>query len=218
MSGEGILKQPEDCEGIMKDRWVKKVCRFFCAACAAVLLAAGCGKEKADSLSELELEQNEAEETAEEAVQQEESGTVFVYVCGAVNAPGVYELAGDARVYEAIALAGGLKDAAAGEALNQASTVTDGERIYIPTAEELEKGIVDGQTAEVTGTDNQGKININTAAKEELKTLPGIGDAKADSIISYREANGGFQTVEELMQVEGIKEGVFNKIKEDITI
>ena len=88
----------------------------------------------------------------------------------------------------------------------------------IPTAEELEKGIVDGQTAQVTGTDNQGKININTAAKEELKTLPGIGDAKADSIISYREANGGFQTVEELMQVEGIKEGVFNKIKEDITI
>ncbi|MDU7709940.1 MAG: helix-hairpin-helix domain-containing protein, partial [Clostridium sp.] len=140
----------------------------------------------------------------------------FVYVCGAVNAPGVYELAGDARVYEAIALAGGLNDAAAGEALNQASTVTDGERIYIPTAEELEKGIVDGQTAEVTGTDNQGKININTAAKEELKTVPGIGDAKADSIISYREANGGFQTVEELMQVEGIKEGVFNKIKDRV--
>lgn len=133
-----------------------------------------------------------------------------------MNAPGVYELAGDARVYEAIALAGGLNDAAAGEALNQASTVTDGERIYIPTAEELEKGIVDGQTAQVTGTDNQGKININTAAKEELKTLPGIGDAKADSIISYREANGGFQTVEELMQVEGIKEGVFNKIKDRV--
>ena len=133
-----------------------------------------------------------------------------------MNAPGVYELAGDARVYEAIALAGGLNDAAAGEALNQASTVTDGERIYIPTAEELEKGIVDGQTAQVTGTDNQGQININTAAKEELKTLPGIGDAKADSIISYREANGGFQTVEELMQVEGIKEGVFNKIKDRV--
>ncbi|WP_346904082.1 ComEA family DNA-binding protein, partial [Faecalicatena contorta] len=67
-----------------------------------------------------------------------------------------------------------------------------------------------------TGTDNQGKININTAAKEELKTLPGIGDAKADSIISYREANGGFQTVEELKQVEGIKEGVFNKIKDRV--
>ena len=69
---------------------------------------------------------------------------------------------------------------------------------------------------EVTGTDNTGKININTAAKEELKTLPGIGDAKADSIIAYREAAGAFQTVEELMQVEGIKEGVFNKIKDKI--
>ena len=218
MSGEGILKQHEDCEGIMKDRLVKKFCVFFLAACTAGVLASGCARERTDSLSELELEQEkgDAEEASEDAVQREDPGTVFVYVCGAVNAPGVYELAGDARVYEAIALAGGLNDAAAGEALNQASTVTDGERIYIPTAEELEKGIVDGQTAQVTGTDNQGKININTAAKEELKTLPGIGDAKADSIISYREANGGFQTVEELMQVEGIKEGVFNKIKDRV--
>ena len=73
---------------------------------------------------------------------------------------------------------------------------------------------------EVTGTDqkDEGKININTADKEDLKTLPGIGDAKADSIISYRESNGGFQAIEDLMNVEGIKEGVFNKIKDKITV
>ena len=120
----------------MKDRLVKKFCVFFLAACTAGVLASGCTRERTDTLSELELEQEkiEAEEASEDAVQREEPGTVFVYVCGAVNAPGVYELAGDARVYEAIALAGGLNDAAAGEALNQASTVTDGERIYIPTA------------------------------------------------------------------------------------
>lgn len=73
---------------------------------------------------------------------------------------------------------------------------------------------------EVTGSDqkDEGKININTAGKEDLKTLPGIGDAKADSIISYREMNGGFQAIEDLMNVEGIKDGVFNKIKDKITV
>ena len=64
----------------------------------------------------------------------------------------------------------------------------------------------------------QEKININTAEKEELMTLTGVGEAKAQSIIAYREEHGGFQSIEELMQIEGIKEGVFNKIKEDITI
>lgn len=203
-----------------------RVCKILCLIFAVILLTAGCGREKADDLTELELGHTEeqAEDTVKETAEDEmaESGekdeTVFVYVCGAVNAPGVYELASDARVYEAITLAGGVRDDAASEALNQARLVTDGERIYIPTLEELEKGIVDGIEPEVTGTDskNEGKININTASKEELKTLPGIGDAKADSIISYRESNGGFQSIEDLMNVEGIKEGVFNKIKDNI--
>lgn len=217
----------------MEDREIRKICCILCTA--AAMLAAGCTREQADDLPELELEQAQADKAEDsdgvtgrveqdnpaDPSQEEPSGgmkeTVFVYVCGAVNAPGVYELASDARVYEAVESAGGVKEGAAGEALNQAQLITDGERIYIPTREELEQGFVDGLVPEVTGTDNTGKININTAAKEELKTLPGIGDAKADSIIAYREAAGAFQTVEELMQVEGIKEGVFNKIKDKIT-
>ena len=80
MSGEGILKQHEDCEGIMKDRLVKKFCVFFLAACTAGVLASGCARERTDSLSELELEQEkgEAEEASEDAVQREDPGTVFV--------------------------------------------------------------------------------------------------------------------------------------------
>lgn len=160
---------------------------------------------------------------------KESESKVVVYVCGAVKAPGVYELASDARVYEAISSAGGVRDDAAAEALNQARVVTDGERIYIPTPEELEKGTVDINSnvdGDIDGSNgnggsgknnSKGRLNINTAGREELKTLPGIGDSKADSIISYRESNGNFKSIEELMNVEGIKEGVFNKIKDSIT-
>ncbi|CUX47677.1 helix-hairpin-helix domain-containing protein [Clostridium sp. C105KSO13] len=215
----------------MKDRRNIGICRFLCIIFTTAVLTAGCTKDKADDLTELELgiSGDKGTETTQEVPdktkgdageQREKPSTVFVYVCGAVHTPGVYELDSDSRVYEALARAGGVTKAAAGEALNQARVVTDGERIYIPTAEELEKGVVDGSMPEVTGADreNGGKININTASREELKSLPGIGDSKADSIISYRESNGGFQAVEDLMQVEGIKEGVFNKIKDKIMI
>lgn len=227
----------------MKDRRKKGICYLLCILLIAVNMTAGCAKEKAEDLTELELgaagtdeaetngqtKTSKREEAADkkEPVQKEGAEEekeaddwVCVYVCGAVKTPGVYELASDARVYEAIASAGGVRDDAAGEALNQARIVTDGERICIPTKEELEKGIVDGGEApQVTEADvkDEGKININTADKEALKTLPGIGDAKADSIISYREANGPFQSIEDLMNVEGIKEGVFHKIEDKIT-
>lgn len=228
----------------MKDRRIRRICNMLCILLITGFMVAGCAKADAEDLNELELgagstEQAETdgqtsrpgEASGKEDADQEEPAEkgagkkaadvskVFVHVCGAVKAPGVYELSGEARVYEAIALAGGMKDEAAAEALNQAERITDGERIYIPTKEELEKGIVDGAKPNVTGTDvkDEGKININTADKEELKTLPGIGDAKADSIISYREANGPFGAIEDLMNVEGIKEGVFHKIEDKIT-
>lgn len=226
----------------MKDRRVKGIGNILCILLIAALVT-GCAKEKAEDLTELELgvsgtdtaeTKTQAEDsgkekaaqgkrTAEGKAAEEEKGagsTVFVYVCGAVKTPGVYELASDARVYEAISSAGGVRDDAAAEVLNQARMVTDGERICIPTKEELEQGIVDsGESPQVTGTDakDEGKININTADKEALKTLPGIGDAKADSIISYRESNGPFGNIEDLMNVEGIKEGVFHKIEDKIT-
>lgn len=229
----------------MKDRRIKRICNMLCILLMTGLTAAGCAKGKTEDLTELELglestdtakdknqdetvvPEKEIKEGASPEMQTEkdagkrpaDASTVFVHVCGAVKVPGVYELSGSARVYEAIERAGGVKDDAAAEALNQAEKVTDGERIYVPTKEELEKGIVAGEEPKVTKADdnNGGKININTADKEALKTLPGIGDAKADSIISYREANGPFGAIEDLMNVEGIKEGVFHKIEDKIT-
>lgn len=111
-----------------------------------------------------------------------------------------------------------MREDAAEEYLNQAQFVADGERIYVPTEEEVEHGTVESTFTQSDSGDTEGKVNINTASKEELKTLSGIGDSKADSIIQYREAHGAFHSIEELMNVEGIKEGVFNKIKDRITV
>ena len=178
-------------------------------------------EEKSDHTSQ---KSEEPAEKAERKKAEADSGTVeenperkkvFVYVCGEVQASGVYELEQDSRVFEAIAKAGGLTENAAAEAVNQARVVVDGEQIYVPSLDEV-KGA--GVVSEVTERTDDGKININTAEKEELMTLTGVGEAKAQSIIAYREEHGGFQSIEELMQIEGIKEGVVNKIKEDITI
>lgn len=149
--------------------------------------------------------------------------TIFVYVCGAVEDAGVYELPGDARIFDALEAAGGVSTDAATELLNLAEMAEDGMRIYVPTVEEAEASGMSAmdQTAETgsgTGQTSNGKVNINTAGKEELMSLRGIGEAKAESILKYRESHGKFGSIEELMQIDGIKEGVFNKIKEDITI
>ena len=146
---------------------------------------------------------------------------MFMY--GAVNAPGVYELRTDARIYEALEAAGGMTEDAAADWINQAEALSDGERIYVPTQEEAEESAqsVSGQWADPNG--NAGgsvsdKININTATKEELMTLSGIGASKAESILKYRQEHGNFQSIEDLKKIEGIKDGVFNKIKDDITV
>lgn len=220
------------------------LCPFLCGCrCdeADTLAEAGLQEEtgvQEDKAQEKEPEEDGAEDTASDGDTGEtgtktgqEADTVFVYMCGAVAAPGVYELKSGARVYEAISLAGGVTAEAAQEVLNQARVVTDGERIYVPTVKEVadgtytEDGVARDSTADGVGdgpqsseNNTQGKININTAGKEDLMTLTGIGNAKAESIIRYREDNGNFQSIEEIMQVEGIKEGVFNKIKDKITV
>ena len=105
---------------------------------------------------------------------------------------------------------------AAADSVNLARNVSDGEQIYIPTEEEASAGAAGSGPASAGA--QQGKVNINTASLEELMTLTGIGEAKAESIIRYREENGGFRKPEDLMEISGIKEGVFEKIKDDIII
>ena len=203
----------------MHDR-MKKDKTAWVLALTALLIVSGCSGKEGESLEELSVsdkEKTEEEQSAPEE-QKDPAETVYVYVCGAVNAPGVYELKEDARVFEAISLAGGMTAEAAPEAVSQARTVADGEQIYVPTVQEIQ---MQGAGVEdiVTGNaDVSGKVNINTAGKEELMTLTGIGEAKAQSILDYREKHGRFGSIEDLMLIEGIKEGVCNKIKEDITI
>ena len=203
----------------MHDR-MKKMKAVWLPILAAALVSAGCSDKDGESLEELSVsaESETEEEGAVPQEEQEPAETVYVYVCGAVNAPGVYELKKDARVFEAITLAGGMTAEAAPEAVSQARTVADGEQIYVPTVREVQMQGSGVEDIVIGNADVSGKVNINTAGKEELMTLTGIGEAKAQSILDYREEHGKFGSIEDLMLIEGIKEGVFNKIKEDITI
>ena len=150
-----------------------------------------------------------------------------VFVCGAVENPGVYRLKEDARVYEAIDAAGGFSPEADRDWLNLAETVQDGEKIRVYTAEETQKlrasGLEDPGFSETPRMSSESsgigeKINLNTATREQLMTLSGIGEAKADAVIAYREERGKFQNIEEIMNISGIKEAVFLRIKDKITV
>lgn len=154
---------------------------------------------------------------------EQESEACYVYVCGAVEAPGVYMLNTGDRIYEAIALAGGLTEEANASTVNQAEMVSDGQMIFVPTREEAAAGIVSVSEMGVENTSEQesvsdGKVNLNTATLAELMTLSGIGESKAQSILDYRNKNGAFSSVEEIMNVDGIKEGLYNRIKDSIRV
>ena len=147
---------------------------------------------------------------------------IKVYVCGAVQRPDVYEISADSRIVDAVSAAGGFAIDAYPEAMNLAETVSDGSRIYVPTKEEVDALAVvysdTGSGAGDTTSDSTGRVNINTATLEELTTLPGIGDTRARAIIDYREQNGAFGNIEDIMQVTGIKEKSFSKIKDSICV
>lgn len=161
--------------------------------------------------------------SSEDTAQQSE---VVVYICGAVKNPGVYQCRQGERVSHAVERAGGLKKNAS-ELVNLAEPLLDGQRVYIPTKKEMEDttqgagGFTDGQgTAQVTGSDAQkdSRININTADIAALMTLPGIGQSRAQRILDYRNEHGSFQSIEEIKNISGIKEGLFSQIQELITV
>lgn len=142
----------------------------------------------------------------------ESTGQVCVHVSGYVNAPGVYMLPEGSRVYEAIEQAGGFHPDGDEGFLNLAEILYDGQKIVVLSKEEA--ATADSSKATDSGKDTESRlVNINTAGKESLMTLPGIGESRAESIIAYREENGGFQTIEDIMKVSGIKEAAFNKLK-----
>ncbi|WP_290761978.1 helix-hairpin-helix domain-containing protein [Anaerostipes sp.] len=185
----------------------KAKCLCIAAALFFAACTAGCTEK-----SGLQAEKgSEVQRTAE--AQREDK--ICVYVCGSVKKPGVYEVTKDARIISAVASAGGFTKNASREAVNQAEPVKDGQQIYVPSKKEAEKK---QNVSSENGSSLDGRINLNTASKEELMTLSGIGEAKASDIISYREENGSFQKPEDIMKIRGIKQGIYSKIKDMITV
>ena len=153
-----------------------------------------------------------ASQTAEISDKQDKADDICVYICGYITNPGVYTVKKNTRVYEIIELAGGFGDEADDTALNLAGFVNDGQRLYIPAKGE--------KIAEADGQIQAEKalVNLNTADKAELMTLPGIGESKAEDILQYRKNKGAFKTIEEIKNISGIKEAAFNKIKDLICV
>lgn len=137
-----------------------------------------------------------------------ELSRIYVYVCGAVNSPGVVVLPEGSRAEAALEAAGGLREDAKTDWVNLAAKVTDGEKLYFPTLDE---------TPEAPDMEEpDGLVNINTADEAALCTLSGIGESRARDILRYREENGAFQSPEDIMKVPGIKTSVYNRIKDRI--
>ena len=157
-------------------------------------------------------ESAEAHETA-----SEETETVCVYVCGDVCEPGVYYFQTGSRIADAVMAAGGMKEDADADYVNLAGYLADGQMIYIPVEGE---NMPSGSGNETLTSSEQGGslVNINTAGEAELTTLPGIGQSRAEDIISYRENNGSFAKIDDIMKVPGIKEASFDKIKDMICV
>lgn len=202
----------------------------------AVISLVGCGtkqtylysdsRDSAEGTSDIPSD-NSSDESGTEDVTFSENYTCeevdnsrcAVYVCGAVSSPGVYYLDSDDIKQEAVMAAGGMTEKAAYDYVNLAEGITDGERIYIPYKDDIEAGIYSPEDNNY-GYDNNssGKVNINSASRDELMTLTGIGGGKADAIITYREDNGKFSQIEDVMKVPGIKDATFNSIKDHIVV
>lgn len=194
---------------------------YAAAVCSLLMLVStGCGRTEnssvlliGESVEQMSSqEEGEAWEAASEEARQSTVTEVCVYVCGAVENPGVVLLPEGSRAADALEAAGGFTGDAAPEAVNLAQKVSDGEKLYFPTQEESRNPA--WQEADSTA----GLVNINTAGVAELCTLPGIGESRAADIISYREANGLFETCSDIMQVPGIKESVYSKLSDKITV
>ena len=189
----------------------------------AIVMNSGGNREPGEQAEDenISAPENNTPEDRRDVENSEKSG-VYVYICGEVIKPGVYELSGDSRIYEAVDAAGGFTENAARECVNLASKVSDGMQITIYNREEAASLLADsapvGENAVKSGTSGSGLVNLNTATKEELMTLKGIGESKAEDIIRYREKSGGFKKIEDIMKISGIKENGFQKIKDSITV
>ncbi len=181
------------------------------------------------------LEESRKEETKElESIPEEK---YYVDIKGYVKKPGVYEVSKTSIVNDCLKLAGGLLKNADTTTINLSKPVSAAMVIYVPKKNEVIKSTTDKTTTTTTEIPNNAaipdnsntssdtssatlnlKINLNTASKEELTKLSGIGEAKAQDIIDYRNANGSFKTIEEIKNISGIGDALFAKIKDNISV
>lgn len=203
---------------------------LLCFLCSFVFL------NKEDKYQTTELEKKE------EMVEANDLHTIQFDIKGAVKNPGVYKIRENSRVSDAIELSGGLTEVADTSVINLSKNITDEMVIVIYTKEEIEE-MKKGNTSikyiekecicpqlkndacideKVTNNDdnitNTNKVSLNKATLKELMTLTGIGESKAKLIIAYREANGGFKSIEELTKVKGIGATTYEKIKDRLTL
>lgn len=167
--------------------------------------------EESTQLTEAQTENNTVSDCADDCI--------YVYVCGSVVSPGVYKCSKDDRIYTLIDMAGGFSEDANRNYLNLVEKVVDGQKVYVPSITESDSGMqADASNSGVQNDSGNVLVNINTATKEQLVTLPGIGDGRAKDIIEYREKNGRFKSIEDIKNVSGIKDALFEKLKDSICI
>jgi competence protein ComEA len=205
------------------------------------LMLCGCGKEQTLTLDEMVAEAEQQDDAAHgqsatgpDSVAPAQSATgpdsvapdtpapVFVYVCGAVNNPGVYALPAASRICDALEAAGGFTEEADVNRINLAGALSDGMMLFFPEmGEEIPEGMDAAGTAMGTASGdsvNLGPININTAGVETLCTLPGIGESKAKAIVAYREEHGPFADKSDIKNVSGIGDNLYLKIEDLICV
>lgn len=216
--------------------------RIVISAVIFTVFVCGCGRSEKTVFTDTEfsavngyMEESGAENEADDLSQgsadsstgnggtdrpSEDCRTILVFVCGAVECEGVYELPEGSRVIDAVNAAGGYRDDADSAYINQAEFVYDAEKVEIPTREETRElrgeGAFFGSTQ--NGEKDDGRININTADLDELMRIPGIGESKAQKILLYRKEHGRFGSAEEIMNISGIGSGNYEKMKDYISV
>lgn len=201
-------------------------CLFFLTACER---HSGFERNLSDGMtSEQAVLPEKSAETEQDSTESQE---IFVHVCGCVKKPGLYKLPTGIRAGEAVECAGGFTKKADTTAVNLARILSDGIQLYVPSKEEKDLKQSDGRevydssmpgdsiSEKVSGSmGDERKVNLNTASLEELTTLPGIGTMRAEAILAYREEQGSFSSIEDIKNVSGIGDGIFEKIKDSITV
>ncbi len=211
-----------------KLRLLAKKCRennkLIKAAAAVIVIAVAFvffgdyGEKEKIKIPDASLSAEESEKEKKPSKRPEKKEEIIVDISGCIVKPGVYYVSADSRLCDIISLAGGLTEDADIDSINQAESVSDGQKLFIPSIQDkTSEGFNSGGNSLGSASSQGGKVNINTATFDELQTISGIGPATASSIIEYRTEHGKFASIEDIKNVSGIGEKTFEKLKDKIT-